>query len=66
VIAYDLTCDGKVIPTTSFPNKKSDAINCEDLFGLVSLPCHYSPVKDIPQVGPLQWGRIKSRTSTSE
>src|SRR5262249_38657034 len=31
-----------------------------NLFRLVSLPCHYSPhdVKDIPQVGPLQWGRI--------
>src|SRR5262245_19240405 len=31
-----------------------------DLFRLVSLPCH---VKDIPQVGPLQWGRIAGITA---
>jgi len=32
----------------------------DDLFRLESLPCHCSPldVKDIPQVGPLQWGWI--------
>src|SRR5215813_380154 len=33
----------------------------DDLFRLVSLPCQVLlDVKDIPQVGPLQWGRIRT------